>query len=256
AGMEAAITARRRGHEVTVFEKRDRIGGSLIGYAANDLARPDDLASVIRYYETMAAKLGIEIRLNTEAGARFMRSQLHAYDVCIVAAGARIDLAAWRHVEGHERLVDALEVAHGRLRPGKRVVILGAGKIGLTLAESLARAGHEVVLVEEDKRIAGDVMPSFKWRHTAWVEELGIRTLTSSALTRVTAEGAHVKNATGAELFLPADTIVAAGPRKPNHDLFHEFQWMVDELHGAGDAVIARGLDAAIHEGYRLGVRI
>jgi 2,4-dienoyl-CoA reductase (NADPH2) len=31
---------------------------------------------------------------------------------------------------------------------------------------------------------------------------------------------------------------------------------MVDELHGAGDTVIARGLDAAIHEGYRLGCRI
>jgi len=52
------------------------------------------------------------------------------------------------------------------------------------------------------------------------------------------------------------DMVVIAGPRKPNHDLFNEFQWMVDELHGAGDAVIPRGLEAAIHEGYRMGVRI
>ncbi len=47
-----------------------------------------------------------------------------------------------------------------------------------------------------------------------------------------------------------------SGPRLPNHDLFHEFEWMIDELHGAGDAVIARDMDAAIHEGFRLGVRI
>ena len=134
--------------------------------------------------------------------------------------------------------------------------MIGAGKIGLTLAESLTKAGHQVVLVEEDKRIAGDVMPSFKWRHSAWVEELEIRTLTSTHLVKVTAEGATVKNAKGEETFLPADTVVVSGPRLANHDLFNEFQWMIDELHGAGDAVIARGIDAAIHEGYRMGVRI
>ncbi|CAI07283.1 NADH oxidase (NOXB-2 [Aromatoleum aromaticum EbN1] len=256
AGMEAAITAKRRGHEVTVFEKGDRIGGSLAGYAANDLARPDDLISVIKYYETMARKMEIDVRFNTEANAKFMRSILHQFDVCIVAAGSRTDMKAYRHIEGHEQLVDALDVATGKVTPGKRIVMVGAGKIGLTLAESLCKQGHEVVLVEEDKRIAGDVMPSFKWRHSAWIEELGIRTLTSSVLTKVTVEGATVKNGKGEEIFVEADTVIVSGPRKANHDLFHEFQWMVDELHGAGDAVIARGLDAAIHEGYRLGVRI
>jgi 2,4-dienoyl-CoA reductase (NADPH2) len=256
AGMEAAITARKRGHEVTVFEKGDRIGGNLFAYASNDLARPDDLLSVVSHYEVMAKKLGIEMRFNTEANAKFMRSILHQYDVCLVAAGARTDMAYYRHVEGADRLVDALDLAHGKVAPAKRIVMIGAGKIGLTLAESLTTKGHEVVLVEEDKRIAGDVMPSFKWRHSAWVEELEIRTLTSTQLVAVTEDGARVRNNKGEEIFLPADMVVASGPRKSNHDLFHEFQWMIDELHGAGDAVIARGLDAAIHEGYRMGVRI
>lgn len=256
AGMEAAITARKRGHDVTVFEKGDRIGGNLFAYASNDLARPEDLLSVVSHYEVMAKKLGIDMRFNTEANAKFMRSILHQYDVCLVAAGARTDMAWYRNVEGADRLVDALDLAHGKVAPAKRIVMIGAGKIGLTLAESLTTKGHEVVLVEEDKRIAGDVMPSFKWRHSAWVEELEIRTLTSTQLVAVTEDGARVRNNKGEEIFLPADMVVASGPRKSNHDLFHEFQWMIDELHGAGDAVIARGLDAAIHEGYRMGVRI
>lgn len=256
AGMEAAITARKRGHDVTVFEKTDRIGGNLRAYAASDLARPDDLLSVVRHYEVMAKKLGIEMRFNTEANPKFMRNILHQYDVCLVAAGARTDMKAYRHVPGCELLVDALDVAHGRVQPAKRLVMIGGGKIGLTLAESLTRAGHQVVIVEEDKRIAGDVIPSFKWRHSAWIEELEIRTLTSSHLIGVTAEGATVKNAKGEETFVAADMVIVSGPRLANHDLFHEFQWMVDELHGAGDAVIARGMDAAIHEGYRMGVRI
>jgi 2,4-dienoyl-CoA reductase (NADPH2) len=256
AGMECAITASKRGHAVTVFERADCIGGGLLGYATHDLARPDDLLSVIRHYEVMAKKHGIAMKFNTEANAKFMRSMLHQYDVCVVASGARIDMAAHKHLEGAELLVDAQEVAAGRVQPGKRVVVLGAGKIGLVLAESLSKRGIVVTLVEEEKRIAGDVMPSFKWRHSAWVEELNIRTLTSSRPRRVTAEGVSVVNAKGEETFIAADTVIAAGPRKSNQELFREFEWMIDELHGCGDALIPRGMDAAIQEGYRLGVRI
>ncbi|MDP2825374.1 MAG: FAD-dependent oxidoreductase [Sulfuritalea sp.] len=255
AGMEAAITARKRGHTVTVFDKADRIGGALGAYAANDLARPADLQSVIDYYGVMAKKLGVEVRLNTEANARFMRSVLHEYDVCIVAAGARTDMAVFQYLDGAELLVDALDVAHGRVKTGKRVVMIGGGMIGLTISEFLAKAGHEVTVVEKEKRIGGDIMPTFKWRHTAWVDELGIQTVTLANLVKVAREGATVKTPKG-EQFIPCDSVIVSSPRRANHDLFHEFQWMVDELHGGGDATVPRGLDQAIQEGYRLGVRI
>lgn len=112
------------------------------------------------------------------------------------------------------------------------------------------------MIVEEFKNIASDVMPSFKWRHSAWVEELDIRTLTSTTLVNVDEAGALVRNNKGEETRIPADTVIVSGPRKANHDLFNDFVWMIDELHGAGDAVIPRGLDASIHEGFRVGVRI
>lgn len=134
--------------------------------------------------------------------------------------------------------------------------MIGAGKIGLTLAESLTKQGHQVTLIEEAKSIAGDVMPSFKWRHSAWVEELEIKTLTSTTVLSVDADGVVVSNARGEEIRIAADTVLVSGPRKANHDLFNDFLWMVDELHGAGDAVIPRGLDASIHEGFKIGVRI
>jgi len=65
-----------------------------------------------------------------------------------------------------------------------------------------------------------------------------------------------VKSAKGGEQFIPCDNVIVSSPRKANHDLFYEFQWMIDELHGGGDATVPRGLDAAIQEGYKLGVRI
>ena len=257
AGMECAITAARRGHDVTVFDRAPRIGGNLYAYAINDLARPDDLLSVIAHYEAVAGKLGIEIRLNTEVHAKFMRSVLHQYDVCVVAAGATLDRSRHAHVKGAERMVDALDVAHGRVQPGARVVVVGGGKIGLTVAESLRKhRGATVTVVESGKRIAGDVKPSFKWRHASWVEELGIACLTSATLVEVGADGVTVRNAKGEDTFVAADTVIQADGVTPAHALFHEFEWMVDELHGAGDAVIPRGLEQAIQEGFRLGVRL
>jgi 2,4-dienoyl-CoA reductase (NADPH2) len=257
AGMECAITAAKRGHEVTVFEKADRIGGNLRAFATNDLARPDDLLSVISHYEAVSKRLGIEVRLNTEVHAKFMRSVLHQYDVCVVAAGAKIDHQRYAHIEGAERMLDALDVAHGRVQPGKRVVVIGGGKIGLTLAESLRKHQQaEVTVVEPEKRIAGDIKPSFKWRHASWVEELGIPCRTSTRLLKVDAEGAHVVDAKGERALLAADSVILAAERAPAHALFGEFEWMVDELHGVGDAVIPRGLEQAIQEGFRLGVRL
>jgi 2,4-dienoyl-CoA reductase (NADPH2) len=257
AGMECAITAAKRGHDVTVFDKAGRIGGNLYAYATNDLARPDDLLSVVAHYEVVARKLGIDVRLNTEVHAKFMRSVLHQYDVCVIAAGATLDRKRYAHVKGAERMLDGLEVAHGRGQTGRRVVLVGGGKLGLTLAESLCKhQGAEVTVIESDKRIAGDVKPSFKWRHASWVEELGIKCLTSSTIVEVGADGVRVRNAKGEETFLAADTVVQADGATPAHPLFHEFEWMVDELHGVGDALIPRGLEQAIQDGFRLGVRL
>ncbi|MCC6852088.1 MAG: FAD-dependent oxidoreductase [Rubrivivax sp.] len=257
AGMECAIAATRRGHEVTVFDKADRIGGNLRAFAQNDLARPDDLLSVVQHYEVMAKKLGIELRLNTEVHAKFMRSVLHQYDACVVAAGAHTDRSRCAHLPGAERLLDAFDVAHGRVQPGRRVVVVGGGKIGLTIAESLRKhRSAEVTVVETSRRIAGDVKPSFKWRHSAWVEELGIACLTGAQLLAVDDAGATVRDAKGVETKIPADSVILAAAAAPAHELLHEFEWMIDELHGAGDALVPRGLEQAIQEGFRLGVRL
>jgi 2,4-dienoyl-CoA reductase (NADPH2) len=73
---------------------------------------------------------------------------------------------------------------------------------------------------------------------------------------KVTKDGVTVRDAKGVETFVPADTVVLASGAKPAHELFHEFEWMVDELHGVGDALIPRGLEQAIQDGFRLGVRL
>ena len=257
AGMECAITAKRRGHEVIVFERGAAIGGALAGFAKNDLANSDDLLSIVAYYRHMAEALNIEVRLNTTIDTKKMRSMLHQFDVAVVATGARIDGMLLPEPTQSGLMVDALDVVADETKTGQRVVVLGGGKIGLTLAESLKQTyGREVTVVEADKRIAGDVMPSFKWRHTAWIEELGIPVRTSAKVLAIGDGGVKIRNAQREEEFLPADTVIAAVARRPNQELFHELEWMIDELHGCGDSLVPRGLTQAIHDGFRLGARI
>jgi len=257
AGMECAITAKRRGHDVIVFERGAAIGGALAGYAKNDLANSDDLTSVVAYYRKMAEALAIEVRLNSTIDVKAMRSMLHRYDVAVIATGARIDSRFLPECTQPGLLVDALDVAAERVGTGARVVVLGGGKVGLTLAESLKKNhGREVTVVDSDKRIASDVMPSFKWRHTAWIEELGIPTRTGARVLAIGAGGVQIRTAQGEEEFLPADTVISAVERRPNQELFHELEWMIDEVHGCGDSLVPRGLTQAIHDGFRLGARI
>jgi len=256
AGMEFAVTAAQRGHDVTVFERADRIGGMLTGYAANDLANRADLQSVISYYETIARKLGIELRLGTTVDPRLMREMLHAFDVAVVATGTVLQRAALPPTEDGRKILDGLDVALGKETVNGTVAVLGGGKIGLTIAESLASRGHPVTIIETQKRLAGDVMPSFKWRHTAWVEELKIASVTGARMLKVAADGVHLVDGKGEKQVVGADAVIAASPRISNHGLMNDFEWMIDELHVCGDAVLPRGLGSSIHDGYRLGCRI
>ncbi len=256
AGMECALTAAQRGHTVTVYDKNDRIGGALFGYASNDLANRDDMLSVMTYYETVARKLGVEVKLNTVVDPKLMRELLHVYDAAIIATGCRLDRSQLPPIEDGVEVLAAVDVACGRAEANGKVVILGGGKVGLTLAESLATSKHDVTIVEADKRLAGDVMPSWKWRHTAWIEELEIPAVTGVRVTKIDRAGVHVADAKGNARVIPADTVIAASPAVPAQELIHAFEWMVDEVHPCGDAVTPRGLGAAIQDGYRLGCRI
>ncbi|NQV55079.1 MAG: FAD-dependent oxidoreductase [Rhodospirillales bacterium] len=255
AGMEAAIAARGRGHDVTIFEKSSAIGGALRSYAANDIAHPEDLAKIVSYYEVMADKLGIEVRLNTEPTPKMMRGMLHEFDAIVIATGSLVDLAALP-ITGGALVLDAFEVAAGRIKVDGSVAILGGGKVGLTLAEKLRSGGRDVTIIDAHRRLGFDVAPTWKWRHTSWIKELGIGTVTGVSIDEISTGRVQVTDGDGNKQVIEAGTIIAAMPIRPAQALFQETQWMIDELHGAGDALVVGDLTQAIHSGYRLGCRI
>ena len=252
AGMECAVTAARRGHSVTLYERSGRLGGQLHMAAKEPGGGNGLFPKLIESMRRELDRVGVRVELNAECDARTI-SDLEP-DVAVVATGAR--LAAPRiHGVRDGNVVSAFDVLAGSVEVGKRVVVLSGERAGLVAAEHLAGEGRTVTVVEPGRRLASDVAPTFRWRHTSWLSECGVTSLTEARPLRITEEGLLVE-VDGAEKLIEADTVVTGGPRESQNDLFGRLRYRVDELYIVGDAVYPRSLHDAIADGYRIGVSI
>jgi len=254
AGLEAAIAAAQRGHEVVIFEAGGRLGGALIP-SSKDVSGGEVLQELLQYYLYRVEELGIEVRLNTRVDRRATADFFP--DVVIVATGARIVKPSITGADA-ENVLNASKVLINEdvFKIGQNVVVLGGGKIGLTVAEVLSKQGKKVAIVESNPRVDFDVSMTFKWRHAGLVKELGIQVYAEAEALAIESGAVQIRNKEGQEKSLPADTVVLAGPLQPNQNLVRDLEYFCDELYAVGDAMTPRSLYNAIHEGYKIGIRI
>lgn len=248
AGLEAAYIAAQRGHKVTLFDKRGDLGGQL-NHACKEIDGGWVWQRLVRYYETQLKRYGVEVRLNTEVNpdvtAKFNP------EVVVVATGA--DLGRDKYPP---HVLNAYDVLEEKVAVGERVVVIGGERMGLVCAEFLAALGKHLTVVERSKRLGDDVIPTFKWRHTAWVKEYGIATLTSAKVKEIRSDAVAVTDGEGNEHVLPADTIITAGPRESRQELINALEFSSDEQYIVGDAVRPRAVHNAIRDGHLAGLRI
>ncbi len=251
AGLECAITAAQRGHAVIVLEKEDQIGGQLRLMAEHDLANKEDLFDLLRYYRAMLGKLGVEVKLNAAVGPNF-RKLYPDVDAVVLATGAKISTD---YPLAGGQVADGLDVLRGKTQAGEKVAVLGGGKVGLYIAENLAGKGKQVMIIESEQHLAGDVMPTAKWRHISLVKNLGIEAFTGARIKEICEAGVLIIYKNNETVLVEADTVISSR-RDADSSLLDTLEFAVDELHCIGDAVKPRGLYQAIHEGYRLGAKL
>lgn len=252
AGLECAIAAAKRGHEVIVIEKEKALGGQLRLMAEYDLAHKEDLFDLLRYYHVMLDKNSIKVDLNTYVDKNF-RKAYPLIDALVLATGAETSIS-FPIVKGGN-VIDGMEMLREKKEVGAKVAVLGGGKIGLYIAENLAGEGKQVTVIETEKSIGQDVMATSKWRHISLVKELGIEALTGVWIKEINAEGVVIINKNSEEVTVRADTVISSY-RKSANSLLDVLEFSVDELYCIGDAVSPRGLYQAIQDGYRMGVNL
>jgi 2,4-dienoyl-CoA reductase (NADPH2) len=251
AGLECAYMAARRGHEVHVYDKRDVIGGTL-NEAKNAPYGDDELWTCIEYQKVMCEKAGVEFHLATEVTEALIEEEMP--DSVVLATGP-----VYSSLEGvaadSAKVVSLADVMSGRADVGEKVVVWGNRKPGIGSALFLAKQGKKVTLVGKDKSAGFDVNPSFKWRYMIYMRQNGITVYSDCDVVEVSDDGIVVKTYDGYQWPIKCDTIVMS-QREPNESLKKAVQSEGIEMFVIGDALIPRNLSSAIHDGYRIGIRI
>ena len=201
-GMEAALVCAKRGHEVTLYEKSNRLGGIFIAAAAPSYKEKDRM--LIAWYEREITKYpAITVKLETEVTDV---STLGADEV-IVATGAR---ARKLPVKGAERGIEAVDFLLGRQTVGERVVVVGGGLTGCEIAYELYLQGKKPVIVE----MKHDLIVSDKicLANTSYLRDFfaanRVPTYLETGVSEITDRGVTVKRKDGTLEEIEADSVI------------------------------------------------
>ncbi|MDR1572712.1 MAG: FAD-dependent oxidoreductase [Clostridiales Family XIII bacterium] len=211
AGMQAALTAARLGHKVTLYEKSDSLGGAL-RFAKNVPFKSD----LFKLTESMAAELShcrVDVRLLTEVTPALAQSV--APDVLIAAFGAKPIVPP---IAGTDKpFVRLASQTEQTGEVGDRVVVIGGGLVGCETAVHLAQRPNrqnEVTIVEMLDKPAGDGNFRYRWVLEEQLERSGVTLLLRTRCVAITDAGVTVQSEAGEERTIPADTaVIAAGVR-------------------------------------------
>lgn len=142
AGMFAAITAAERGHAVTLYESKDKLGGQLNAAAVPSWKWP--VKDYLAYLATKTERAGVNVKLNTSATAETLAAE--KYDAIIAAAGSSAQLVPAK-IAAYAAIWEPEAVFADHTKLGHKVVVIGGQSTGYDVSLYLAQQGHEVVMV-------------------------------------------------------------------------------------------------------------
>ena len=252
AGMEAAIVAAQRGHDVTLFEKDTRLGGQF--YLASIPPWKGEISTFLAWQVHTLEKHGVEVLLNTPLTADTVKDQKP--DAVIVATGS---VPASINISGLDQpfVTTAQDVLEGKVSLGEKVAVIGGGMIGCETANHLAHHGRKPTIIEMLCELAGEEPISIKKFLFQSLKENEVPIYCNSMVTGIKADGSIDITQGGEQKTLGTfDHVVLAGGMRPVNALVAELQGIVDNLQSVGDAIAVRTVLEALEEGYEAGLKV
>jgi len=249
-GCVAAELLAKKGHEVVLFERTDKLGGQLNVASRSPLAY--EFAEVGKYFMSVLPRLGVKVCYNTEADAS--RVLAERPDVVIVATGASPLIPP---IPGVENAVTAFDVLMDKAEVGRRVIVIGGGGVGCDTAAKLADEGRDVTIVEMLPRIGQDIGITTRWTVLMYLRGKGVKMLTNKKAVEVKRNAVVVEDTQSKERSeIPCDTVVLAVGTKPNDGLYDELVGKVAEVYKIGDCLNPRKAIDATQEAADLALKI
>ena len=250
AGLEAAVTAARRGHQVILCEKSDQVGGILKSEQA--IPFKYEMYQLGPSLEKQCLDEGVEIRLNTAVDAAYVEKE--APDALILALGSSPIVPPLPGIDG-PNVVIVNNYYLEKDKVGDSVVVLGGGLAGCECAVHLGQDGKQVHLVEMRDTLAPDCnirnRPILMKKVTQYTTAH-----TGYAGLRITEDGLICRNPEGNEELIPGKTIICAVGQRPNRALFDELHTAAPFVREVGDCIRPANITKAIYEGFHAAMDI
>ncbi|OBR91097.1 MULTISPECIES: FAD-dependent oxidoreductase [Clostridium] len=244
AGMEAARIIKMRGHDVTIYEGTDKLGGVIIPGSVPDF-KVDD-RRLIDWYKNEIKELEVKVNFNTKVTEELVEKEKP--DVVIIATGAKEIKINVPGIE-KDKVITAVELLNGTKKVGNNVLIVGGGLVGCEAALYLAKQGKNVTIVEAKDTIlsAGKPIPHMnKIMLIDLLNMYNVKTITSNSLLEVTDKGAVLINNKFKKQEVSADTVAIAVGFKSDRELYNKLNGKITDLYLIGDAYQAANIMDAI----------
>lgn len=287
AGLAAAVTAAQRGHQVTLFDQADEIGGQF--NIAKKVPGKEEFYETIRYFSRQLEINNVTLKL----GQKVTASQLNSADIdhVLLATGIVPRTPAIEGID-HPKVMSYLDLLKHGKQAGDRVAVIGAGGIGFDVCESLihdgpsssqsipvfmkewgidmsltARAGIEGVkpeftlpkrqvylLQRKETKVGAGLGKTTGWIHRTDLKKKGVKMLPNCEYQKIDDQGLHITVA-GESQLLDVDHVIVCAGQEPLRDLTEGLEKPFQLIGGAD---IAAELDAkrAIDQGTRVAAKL
>ena len=256
-GLAAALAARKKGHDVSIYEKAERVGGQMNLLVKG--AGRESIWEVIRYLTHRLEQFEVPIITGIEASLSWIQEKNP--DVVIVATGSRPINRPVSGDYGPPLVQNVWDVMEENYPVGYKVLFIdeNGGHHATATAEKLSDQGKKVDMVTSDLFIGIELGPIGDLYLTRQrLLQKGVTFTTDVVVDAIHGDKVKARNIyTNSEfVFENYDTIVLDMGNIANDGLYRQLKGRVKELYRVGDSVAPRGIGMAIYEGQKAGERL
>jgi len=254
AGMECARIAATRGHDVTLCEKSDHLGGQF--YLASIPPVKQEFTKAIRYLTEGMKRAGVKVEMGNPVDPQMVAQRKP--DVLVIATGATPLYPPSLVGMDKPIVTTAFAILAGKASAKGKVIVIGGGMVGCEVAEYLSERGiGDITILEMLPEVAHDMSP--RWNRVFLLQRLsnyGVKFFTSATVTEILDDGVAYVTDSVEKKIRNIDRVIISTGATPLDELSEKVADIVPEIYVIGDAKKVRKAIDAIEEGALLGLRI
>lgn len=249
AGIVAALVAAQRGHDVTLYEKECRLGGTILFSDFISFKYP--IQKYKNYLIRQIEKSRVKIVLKQFVEPDFLLDK--NYDAVILAIGASPTLP---DIPGVEHAVFAKDIFGREPSLGQSIIIVGGGQVGCETALHLADHGRHITIVHRPEQLASDASSTHRNELLLKIQDsANIEVRTRTNCTAITSKGILASTLEQITA-ITADTVILAAGMKPKIKEVDAFLNTASMVLPVGDCDKAANLEYAVHTAYACAVSL